>query len=392
MRRWPIVLGGGLAAVLAVVAGLYAALPVNVPIVGLAMARLGLGTDRAMDGRLRLPEGFVVNRYASDLGGARLMQLTPDGDIIVSTFRDGGIVLVRRDGDGDGRSDGAVTLAEDLDRPHGLWLEDDGTTLYVAEEGRVVRYRYDGPDGGLEDRTVVLDGLPEGGGHSSRTVKKGPDGWFYVSIGSSCNVCVEEEPWRAAILRFRPGEGEPEIFATGLRNTVGFDWQPGTGALYGVDNGRDWLGDDFPPDELNRIEKGGFYGWPFFNGDNVKDPDTTDGAVLSDVEPLPPVHGFAAHVAALSIRFLRHPQAPGYANAALVGQHGSWNRSTKIGYRVVSLHWGEDGTITQKPFLDGFLRDGDVAGRPVDVIEAPDGTIYVSDDYAGAIYRVRYEG
>lgn len=237
----------------------------------------------------------------------------------------------------------------------------------------------------------MLKGLPAGGGHWTRTIKKGPDGWLYVAAGSSCNVCIERHRFRAAMIRFRPG-GKPELFATGLRNTVGFDWQPATGALYGVDNGRDWLGDDFPPDELNRIEKGKFYGWPLFNGDNVPDPDFGTRADAATADPVPPAYAFNAHVAPLSIVFLEHARTSAYDGAALVAQHGSWNRSTKIGYRVVSLHWAGDGTITLKPFIEGFERKGRVSGRPVDVIEAEDGTIYVSDDFAGAVYRVTYRG
>jgi glucose/arabinose dehydrogenase len=188
------------------------------------------------------------------------------------------------------------------------------------------------------------------------------------------------------MIRLADGAAEPEIFATGLRNTVGFDWQPATGALHGVDNGRDWLGDEFPPDELNLIERGGFYGWPWFHGDNVPDPDLAPPAGIP--APVAPVHAFGAHVAPLSIRFLRHQAGPAMDGAALVAQHGSWNRSEKTGYSIVSLHWGDDGAISRRDFVTGFETDGGVVGRPVDVVEADDGTIFVSDDFAGAIYRL----
>ncbi len=179
------------------------------------------------------------------------MQMTENGDLIVSGYRDGNILLVKADRDGDGRSDGQQDLLEGLNQPHGLLLE--GRTLYVAEEQRVVSYDFDGAK--LENERVILEGIPGGDGHSSRTLKRGPDGFLFLSIGSSCNACIEEHPWRAAILRFKEGAA-PEIFASGLRNTVGFDWQPGIGALFGVDNGRDNLGDDIPDDEVNRIEAG----------------------------------------------------------------------------------------------------------------------------------------
>ena len=237
----------------------------------------------------------------------------------------------------------------------------------------------------------VVDGLPSGGNHWSRTVRFGPDGWMYVSVGSSCNVCVESDERRAAMLRFRPDGSDPQIFATGLRNSVGFDWRPGTDDLYATDNGRDLLGDDFPPCELNLVRSGGFYGWPVANGDRVPDPDLGKGQEERIAKSIPPAHAFGAHVAPLGIVFLRHPSLPReWRGAALVAQHGSWNRTHKSGYKVVSLHWGENGAIAERDFLVGFEQNENVIGRPVDVAEGADGTIYVSDDYASSIYWVRY--
>jgi hypothetical protein len=206
-------------------------------------------------------------------------------------------------------------------------------------------------------------------------------------------VCREQDPRRAAIVRFRPdGSGEP-LHATGLRNAVGFDWRPEDGQLYATDNGRDMLGDDFPPCELNRVVAGGFYGWPVANGQRVPDPDFGAGQEARIALSIPPVHGFRAHNAPLGIAFLRSTRVPTqYRGAALVALHGSWNRRRKDGYKVVSLHWQADGTIVERDFLTGFLRasDEDVIGRPVDVAEGPDGAVYVSDDHAGAIYRVTW--
>ncbi len=227
--------------------------------------------------------------------------------------------------------------------------------------------------------------------HFTRTLRVGPDRALYVSAGSSCNVCIETTA-RAAVLRVEPTTGLAAPYAGGLRNTVGFDWQPGTGDLYGVDNGRDLLGDDFPPDELNRIVAGGFYGWPFWHGNNVPDPEFGTHPAAAGRTPIAPAYAFGAHVAALSINFFDPRHAPpGFEHAALVGQHGSWNRSVLSGYRVSSLHWAADGTISERDFAVGFVQADTVAGRPVDALPGPDDAVYVSDDYAGAIYRIGWD-
>jgi mono/diheme cytochrome c family protein len=191
------------------------------------------------------------------------------------------------------------------------------------------------------------------------------------------------------MLRFARDGSTPQVFARGLRNSVGFDWQPGTGDLYATDNGRDLLGDDEPPCELNRVVEGGDYGWPVANGNRRLDPDFGAGSEARAAASLPPAHPFGAHNAPLGIVFLRsQQQRAAYRGRALVALHGSWNRTRKDGYKVVSLSWTDDGSIREADFLTGFLSDEDVIGRPVDVAEAADGTIFVSDDYAGAIYRV----
>jgi len=332
---------------------------------------------------LTAPAGSTVNAYATGLGQARMMALTPTGDIILSGPSDR-LLLVKADRDGDGRADGVSVLLEGLHNASGLFL--DGAQLYIAEDGRVLRVPFDAEAGRVTGTAETVARLPGGGMHWTRTIKKGPDGTFYVSIGADCNVCIEEDPRRAALLRFKPGE-EPTLYASGLRNTVGFDWRPRTGELFGVNNGRDWLGDDFPPEEVNRIVEGGFYGWPYLNGDNVPDPDFGVEAGERAKTAITPVYNLPAHVAPLSIVFLRHSRVPSLADAALVAEHGSWNRSVKDGYQVVALTWGE-GAISQAPFLTGFLKDGAVSGRPVDIAEAPDGTVYISDDFGGVIWRV----
>jgi len=340
--------------------------------------------------RIRVPGGFAIGLFARDLPGVRFLHALPDGALLATTPRTGRVWRLEPDRDGDGRSDGQSPLLEGLDRPHGLDVHEGW--LYVAVADGVGRVRLDGAGAPAGEWTPVVEGLPEGGNHWTRSVRIGPDGWMYLSVGSSCNVCFEEDERRAAMLRFRPDGSAAETYATGLRNSVGFDWQPGTNALYATDNGRDLLGDDFPPCELNEIERGGFYGWPVANGDRVLDPDLGEGFEARAAASLPPAHDFAAHNAPLGIRFLRHPAQPaGYRGAALVALHGSWNRTRKDGYRVVSLHWGEAG-IEERDFAVGFLVDEDVIGRPVDVAEGADGSIYISDDYAGSVYRVTRAG
>ena len=363
---------------------------VNAPVAHLLF---GVGVEPVSGGalseRVALPDGFAIGIFADGLPNARFLRFTAAGDLLVSTTRSGRIVLVLRDGDGDGRSDGTRTLLEGLDRPQGMDFLDEW--LYVGESGSIGRVRFDPVARAVDgDYAHVVTGIPAGGNHYTRTLRFGPDGWMYVSIGSSCNVCEEEDPRRAAMVRYRPDGSGEEIFATGLRNAVGFDWRPGTGELFATDNGRDLLGDDFPPCELNRVVRGGFYGWPYANGDRVPDPDLGEDRADEIRRSLPPVHGFRAHNAPLGIAFVRGDALPAsYRGAALVALHGSWNRTVKDGYRVVSLHW-EGDSVRERDFAVGFERDGDVIGRPVDVAEGPDGAIYVSDDYAGAVYRIAH--
>ncbi len=341
--------------------------------------------------RFSVAPGYRVELFAEGIQNARFLRFSPGGSLVVSQPRLGRLLLVRGDADGDGRSDGQQVLLADLDRPHGFDFGAD--QLYIGEGGAIARVGF--TEAGADTLRVagqpirIVQGIPEGQNHWTRTLRIGPDGMIYLTIGSSCNVCLEEDPRRAAMVRYAiDGSGE-EIYAAGLRNSVGFDWRPGTRELYATDNGRDLLGDDTPPCELNRVERGGFYGWPFAHGMNQTDPDFGEGQPARIAGSIPPVHAFGAHQAPLGITFLRSASQPaGYQGAALVALHGSWNRSQLSGYKVVSLHWGEDGAIRQADFLTGFQEGDDVIGRPVDVAEGPDGAIYVSDDYAGAIYRV----
>jgi glucose/arabinose dehydrogenase len=350
----------------------------------------GVATPSAGDvsDRLRAAPGFEPGLYAGDIPLARWLLLTGAGDLVVARTRGGEVMLLDRDRNGDGHPDGRRALLANLDGPHGLAIRDGW--LYVAEKTAVGRIRFDEQTGVVTgDYRHVITGLTGNGNHVTRTIAFGPDGKLYLSQGSSCNVCEEKDRRRATMMRFEPDGTQGEIYATGLRNSVGFDWAPWDDSLYATENSRDLLGDDFPPDELNRIERGAFYGWPYVNGFNVLDPDLGRGRESLLATSRPPAHGFRAHNAPLGIVFLRSPARPaGFERAAVVALHGSWNRSVPDGYKVVSLHWGDDGSIEERDFLSGFIGESGVIGRPTSVVEGPDGTVYVADDYAGAIYRV----
>ena len=340
--------------------------------------------------QLAVPEGYDVSLFAAGIADARTLRVTSAGDVLVSSPRNGRIMLLEADRDGNGAADGERVLLKGLKRPNGLDL--NGAYLYVAEEDAVGRIAFDARSGTVRGGYErIIEGLPSGGSHWKKTIRFGPDGLLYVAVGASCNACVEEDGRRAALLRYTP-EGEfVDRYATGLRNSVGFDWSPTTGVLYATDNGRDLLGDDFPPCELNAVVEDGFYGWPFAHGSNVPDPDLADRDHPAIATAITPVHEFRPHNAPLGMVFLRHDGHPlGYRDAAIVALHGSWARAEKDGYKVVSLHFGPDGSIEERDLLTGFLVGNRALGRPAGVAEGPDGSIYVSDDFASAVYRIRY--
>jgi glucose/arabinose dehydrogenase len=389
VKRLALGLLAGVAMFSACLAVLPGGFAVNLPLRSL-FGGAGAAPDDEFRRRIRVPDGFEIGVFASDVTGARALHVTDLGDLLVSTPGSGEVHRLDRDSDGDGRSDGHAVLLDGLNKPYGLELRDGW--LYVAETDRIVRIRLDATQrvtqGELE--TFIPD-IPGGGGHWTRTLRFGPDGWLYVSIGSTCNVCLEDDPRRAAIVRYQADGSGEQIYATGLRNSVGFDWHPTTGELYANDNGRDLLGDDEPPEELNHVVEGGFYGWPFANGDNVPDPDLGAGHAAEIATAIPPVLDYPAHNAPLGLTFLESVNLPlAYRGAAITALHGSWNRSQKDGYKVVTVHFGPDGRLEWRDFVTGFLEDGDVIGRPVDIAEGPDGAIYVSDDYASSIYRIAY--
>jgi glucose/arabinose dehydrogenase len=339
---------------------------------------------------LALPPGFRIDVFAADVPGARSLALGPDGLVVVGT-RDPGKVYAVRDADGDGRAEPAVVLAEGLDTPNGVAVR--GDALYVGEVNRILRF--DGlasPPRPLGRPTVVVADYPTERHHGWKFIAFGPDGKLYVPVGAPCNVCERADERYAAITRVAPDGSGREIVARGVRNTVGFDWQPGTGVLWFTDNGRDNLGDDVPPDELNRADRPGLhFGFPYCHGRGIRDPDLGGGRDCATT--VPPARELGPHVAALGMRFYTGRMFPErYRGGIFIAEHGSWNRRTPIGYRVTFVGVEGDRATSYEVFAQGWLQGSVAAGRPVDVLVMPDGALLVSDDKGGRIYRVRWTG
>ena len=375
---------------------------VNTPLVH-EMFELAMGVPNAEERstRLRVAPGWELSLFATDIPHPRMLRVTSRGDLLVSQPRKSRVLIALGDRDGDGLSDGVRPLIEGLDLPHGieLWSEPGASAtprewLYVAEPHSVKRARFDAEAGSLIGALEEVAALPETTHHNIRSIRFGPDGWLYVPIGSNCNHCEPTNPREQAILRMRPDGSGEEVFAKGIRNVIGFAWHPTTQAMYANDIGADYQGDDFPPEELNEIHAGSFYGFPYAHGDRVPDAELGAGREEEILGSRAPVHMFGAHTTPLGMIFLRNGGLPpAYRDAAIVALHGSWNRTRKAGHALVSLHWLPDGRIEQqRELVSGFELEEDVIGRPVDVAEAQDGSVFVSDDYAGAIYRMRWRG
>jgi len=345
--------------------------------------------------RIRLPPGFSISVFSDQVPGARSLALGTRGTVFVGT-RAQGRVYALVDADRDGRAERVITIARGLNQPNGVAFRDG--SLYVAEVSRVIRFD------GIEERldrpptpVVVNDSFPRDAHHGWKFIRFGPDGMLYVPVGAPCNVCLSEDERYASIMRMRMDGTGLEVYARGVRNTVGFDWHPGTRELWFTDNGRDLLGDDVPPDELNRASGiGQHFGFPFVHGRSVVDPQF--GAGRRPEEFTLPVQELGAHVASLGMRFVTGPRFPAaYRGQILIAEHGSWNRSVPSGYRISMVRLQADRAVAYEVFAEGWLpagaRQGGAAwGRPVDLMELPDGSLLVSDDAAGAVYRIDYQG
>ena len=337
---------------------------------------------------LTVPDGFGTSVFAAGLSAPRMMTVGPDGEVYVAE-RGAGRIVRLPDRDRNGVADGVEVVASGLSAPSSLAFFQDGS-LYVGETTRVLRITLAGDPPAAQDVSVVVDGLPTGG-HSTRTVLFSPDWqWLFVSIGSSCNVCIEQDPRRATIMRYRPDGTDETIYATGLRNAVGITFRPGTDELWATNNGRDNLGDDQPPETIYIVHQGDNAGWPSCHAGRIIDPQygspgACDGVAIPVVE-------MQAHSAPLGLRFYTGTQFPeAYRGNLFVAFHGSWNRTVPTGYKVVRIPVDGSTVGPVMDFATGWLEgNGTRWGRPVDVVTATDGSLLISDDEGGRIFRVFY--
>jgi len=339
---------------------------------------------------INLPAGFAIGVYTSGLNSPRMMALGPDGLLYVAE-RGAGRVVRLRDANLDGAADGIEVVAKGINQPNSLAFAPDGS-LYVAETTRVWRLSQPDGQGVYQQREEVIKGLP-GGGHATRTLLFSPDGTaLFVSIGSSCNICQESDSRRATIMKFNPDGSGGQVYASGLRNAVGITFRPDTQELWATDNGRDNLGDTLPPETVYKITEGGNYGWPYCHAGRIIDPDFGSAQSCQGIQA--PVIEMAAHMAPLGLAFYTGSQfPPEYQGSLFIALHGSWNSSVPVGYKIMRAAVSAGQVGPAEDFASGWLRaDGSVWGRPVDIVNAPDGSLFVSDDLGGNIYRIYYVG
>ena len=339
---------------------------------------------------LRVPDGFKISVFADKLPNARSLALGDNGIVFVGTGASGAVYAVE-DTNHDGVADKNHTIATNLYMPNGVAYKDGA--LYVAEINRIIRFdditqSLDKPPKPI----VVYDKFPSDKHHGWKYLRFGPDGKLYTAIGAPCNICKPDKPYGSLIRLNTDGSGF-EIIATGIRNTVGFDWQPETNTLFFNEHGRNNLGDDAPPEELNQWSKvGEHFGYPYCHGGNI--PDSEFGNERACREFIPPVWTYNAHNAPLGLWFYRGKQFPAeYQKQLFVALHGSWNRTQPDGYKVIWVKFKDGQPVSDETFISGWLtKTNEVLGRPVDIMEMPDGSLLVCDDHAGLIYKVEYKG
>lgn len=335
---------------------------------------------------IKLPPGFEITRFAT-VPNARQMALGTR-TLFVGSMTEGKVYAIPLQ---QGRAGTPKVIAEGLTMPVGVAFQEGD--LYVSAISRILRLR------DIENKLdrpprpeVITKQYPSDTHHGWKFIAFGPDGKLYVPIGAPCNICAPDRDRYANITRLDVSTGKIDVVARGVRNSVGFDWHPITGALWFTDNGRDGLGDDLPPDELNRVTKvGQHFGYPYCHGGNLIDPELGNGRACTEFTP--PALNLGAHVAALGMRFYSGKQFPArYQQAIFIAEHGSWNRSRKIGYRITVVHLQGQRVASHETFASGWLQGETAWGRPADVQVMPDGSLLVSDDLAGAIYRIAYRG
>lgn len=337
--------------------------------------------------KIQLPPGFSISVFAQ-VPNARSMCLSQQGTLFVGN-RDQGSVYAVTDTDRDGKSDQLFTIAKNLNMPCGVAFRNG--SLYVAEVSRILRY--DGIESRLNNPpqpAIVFDKYPSDAQHGWKFIAFGPDDKLYVPVGAPCNVCLQKDSLYATITRMNPDGTGLEIFSKGVRNSVGFAWHPGTKELWFTENGRDQMGDDLPNCELNHApRKGMHFGFPYCHQGNISDPEFGKGKNCNDF--IPPAQMLGPHVAPLGMRFYTGSMFPSeYKSRIFIAQHGSWNRSVPIGYRVMMAILEGNRVTHYEPFATGWLQGTTILGRPVDVEVAPDGALLVSDDKNGLIYRISY--
>ena len=333
---------------------------------------------------LTLPPGFQIELFAR-VPNARQMALGHTM-LFVGSMRAGKVYAIPLKG-----LRNPVVIADKLEMPVGVAYRDGD--LYVSAVSRILRLRNIEASVNQPPRPeVVTDAYPNETHHGWKFIAFGPDGKLYVPVGAPCNICEPDPDRYATITRLDVASGRIEVAARGVRNSVGFDWQPHSGELWFTDNGRDWLGDDAPPDELNRVSQTGqHFGYPYCHGGTIADPEL--GQARRCDAFVPPVQNLGAHVASLGMRFYDGKAFPArYQGAVFIAEHGSWNRSRKTGYRVSVVRLKDNRAVSYEPFVSGWMKNESAWGRPADVLVMPDGSLLVSDDHAGAIYRVTYRG